>query len=90
MVPRSTRSARWNCRPTNCWSSACPAGAGSATRGSGTRSLVRQDVLNGLVSVEQARDTYCVAFTEDGAVDVALTARLRSVGGGTSASGVDM
>jgi cobalamin biosynthesis protein CobD/CbiB len=53
-------------------------------------SLVRQDVLDGLVSVEQARDTYCVAFTEDGAVDVALTARLRSVGGGISASGVDM
>jgi N-methylhydantoinase B/oxoprolinase/acetone carboxylase alpha subunit len=52
--------------------------------------LVRQDVLDGLVSAEQARDSYCVAFTEDGAVDVALTARLRSVGGGTSASGVDM
>ena len=40
--------------------------------------LVRQDVLEGLVSVEQARDAYGVAFTIDGAVDAAETARLRN------------
>ena len=39
--------------------------------------LVRQDVLDGLVSVEQARDAYGVAFTADGALDTAETARLR-------------
>ena len=41
--------------------------------------LVRQDVLDGLVSVEQARDAYGVAFTVDGALDTAETARLRSI-----------
>ena len=39
--------------------------------------LVRQDVLDGLVSVEQARDAYGVALTADGAVDTAETARSR-------------
>ena len=43
--------------------------------------LVRQDVLEGLVSVEQARDAYGVAFTIDGAVDAAETARLRNGSG---------
>jgi N-methylhydantoinase B len=45
--------------------------------------LVRQDVLEGLVSVEQARDAYGVAFTIDGAVDTAETARLRNGSGST-------
>jgi N-methylhydantoinase B len=45
--------------------------------------LVRQDVLEGLVSVEQARDAYGVAFTIDGAVDAAETARLRNSSGST-------
>ena len=40
--------------------------------------LVRQDVLEGLVSVEQARDAYGVAFTIDGAVDAAETARAKT------------
>jgi N-methylhydantoinase B len=43
--------------------------------------LVRQDVLDGLVSVEQARDAYGVAFSVDGTLDPAETARLRSSGG---------
>jgi len=45
--------------------------------------LVRQDVVDGLVSLEQARDAYGVAFTADRAVDVAETVRLR-VGAQTS------
>ena len=45
--------------------------------------LVQQDVLDGLVSLEQACDAYGVAFTADGALDAAETARLRSVGGST-------
>ena len=40
--------------------------------------LVQQDVLDGLVSVDQAREVYGVACTADGALDVAETARLRS------------
>ena len=40
--------------------------------------LVRQDVLDGLVSAEQARDAYGVAFAADGEVDAAETARLRN------------
>lgn len=43
--------------------------------------LVRQDVLDGLVSVEQARGAYGVAFTADGAVDIEETARLRASAG---------
>jgi N-methylhydantoinase B len=39
--------------------------------------LVRQDVLDGLVSVEQARDAYGVALTANGVLDTAETARLR-------------
>jgi N-methylhydantoinase B len=39
--------------------------------------LVLQDVLDGLVSVEQARDAYGVAFTSEGTLDSAETARLR-------------
>ena len=47
--------------------------------------LVRQDVLDGLVSVEQARGAYGVAFTADGAVDIEETARLRASAGQRSA-----
>jgi N-methylhydantoinase B len=43
--------------------------------------LVRQDVLDGLVSVEQARDAYGVALSADGTLDLKETARLRSAGG---------
>jgi len=43
--------------------------------------LVRQDVLEGLVSVEQARDAYGVAFAADGGVDMTETARLRGSAG---------
>jgi len=43
-----------------------------------TVELVRQDVLDGLVSVEQARDAYGVALTADGALDTAETAILRT------------
>jgi N-methylhydantoinase B len=39
--------------------------------------LVRQDVLDGLVSIEQARDAYGVAFTADHVLDPAETERLR-------------
>jgi N-methylhydantoinase B len=39
--------------------------------------LVRQDVLDGLVSLEQARAAYGVAFTADHRVDPDETARLR-------------
>ncbi len=39
--------------------------------------LVRQDVLDGLVSVEQARDAYRMIFTADGEVDTVETDRLR-------------
>jgi N-methylhydantoinase B len=39
---------------------------------------VRQDVLDELVSREQAREVYGVALTEDGALDEAETRRLRS------------
>jgi N-methylhydantoinase B len=39
--------------------------------------LVRQDVLDGLVSIKQARDAYGVAFTADHVLDPAETERLR-------------
>jgi N-methylhydantoinase B len=39
--------------------------------------LVRKDVLDGLVSLDQARQAYGVAFTADGTVDIAETTRLR-------------
>ena len=42
--------------------------------------LVRQDVLDGLVSVEQARDAYGVAITADGVLDIAETDSLRHTG----------
>jgi N-methylhydantoinase B len=42
--------------------------------------LVRQDVLDGLVSVEQARDAYGVAITADGVLDIAETNSLRHTG----------
>lgn len=38
---------------------------------------VRQDVLDGLVSVEQARDAYGVAITADGVLNIAETDKLR-------------
>jgi N-methylhydantoinase B len=43
--------------------------------------LVRQDVLDGLVSVDQARDAYGVALSADGALDTTETARLRTTPG---------
>ena len=39
---------------------------------------VRQDVLDELVSIEQAREAYGVALTPGGEVDLAETGRLRS------------
>ena len=54
-----------------------PGGGGMGNPRERDLELVRQDVLDGLVSLEQARDAYGVAFTADGAVDLAETARLR-------------
>jgi N-methylhydantoinase B len=55
-----------------------PGGGGLGVPRERDPELVRQDVLDGLVSAEQARDAYGVAFTADGAVDTAETARLRN------------
>ena len=55
-----------------------PGGGGMGDPRERDPELVRQDVLDGLVSLEQARDAYGVAFTADGALDVAETARLRA------------
>jgi N-methylhydantoinase B len=56
-----------------------PGGGGMGNPRERDPELVRQDVLDGLVSVEQARDAYGVALTPDGALDAAETARLRTV-----------
>ena len=58
-----------------------PGGGGLGDPRERNPELVRQDVLDGLVSVEQARDAYGVAFTEDGEVDPQETQRLRALAG---------
>ena len=55
-----------------------PGGGGMGDPRERDPELVRQDVLDGLVSLEQAHDAYGVAFTAEGALDVAETARLRA------------
>jgi N-methylhydantoinase B len=54
-----------------------PGGGGMGDPHERDPELVRQDVLDGLVSLEQARDAYGVALTADGAVDPLETAGLR-------------
>jgi N-methylhydantoinase B len=56
-----------------------PGGGGMGDPRERDPALVRQDVLDGLVSVEQARDAYGVALTPNGALDPAETARLRTI-----------
>jgi len=57
-----------------------PGGGGVGNPRERDPELVRQDVLDGLVSLEQARDAYGVALTGDLALDTAETARLRVPG----------
>ena len=54
-----------------------PGGGGLGDPRERDTDLVLQDVLDGLVSVERARDAYGVAITADGVLDIAETARLR-------------
>ena len=63
-----------------------PGGGGLGNPAERDPDLVREDVLDGLVSVEQARDVYRVALTEDGVVDAAETAALRGLSVDQSAS----
>jgi N-methylhydantoinase B len=55
-----------------------PGGAGMGDPGARDPALVARDVLDGLVSVENARRLYKVAVRGDGALDEAETSRLRS------------
>ena len=54
-----------------------PSGGGLGDPRERDPELVRQDVLDDLVSVEQARDAYYVVLTADGSLDEAQTERLR-------------
>jgi N-methylhydantoinase B len=54
-----------------------PGGAGMGDPTLRDAALVARDVLDGLVSIENARTLYRVVVTEDGAVDAAATAELR-------------
>ena len=54
-----------------------PGGGGLGNPKERDPEAVRQDVLDGLVSVEAARELYGVALTDDGEIDAEQTARLR-------------
>jgi N-methylhydantoinase B len=55
-----------------------PGGGGFGDPRARDPKAVREDVLDGLITAEQARRDYGVAFDARGEVDVAETARLRS------------
>jgi N-methylhydantoinase B len=61
-----------------------PGGGGVGNPRERDPELVRQDVLDGLVSLDQAREAYAVVFSADGTVDAADTARLRVPAAGPS------
>jgi N-methylhydantoinase B len=54
-----------------------PGGGGFGDPRSRDPQRVRDDVLDGLISAQQARDDYGVAITANGEIDQAETERLR-------------